>query len=265
MAKRANDLDRKTWLKYSMSVWSDIKRTAEERRLDHPAPFPEQLVRRLIECYTTSEDMVILDPFAGTGTTLVAAKRMGKQGIGFEIYDDFADIARVRCAQGSFWDGPDARLFRADARRMAEFLEEESVDLVITSPPYWDVLNRPRSKLWTQRRDDYGDSTADLGNIPDYGQFLEALEAIFREVHRVLKAEKFCIVIVMDISRDRTFYPFHVDVIRMMQDAGFNLEDIFIWDRRSEYHDLVPFGYPACFRAFKAHEYILVFRKEVSA
>jgi len=81
--RRANELDGRTWTRYSISVWSDIVRSAEEKALKHPALFPVALPRRLIEMFTTSDDLYILDPFMGTGSTLVAAKQLGRVGIGF--------------------------------------------------------------------------------------------------------------------------------------------------------------------------------------
>ena len=67
--KRANDLNGKEWARYSISVWNDISKTAEEKRMGHPAMFPEMLIRRLINCFTTSKELCILDPFMGSGTT----------------------------------------------------------------------------------------------------------------------------------------------------------------------------------------------------
>ena len=69
---KCNGLDGKNWLKNSVSVWSDLTRTAEEKKLKHPAIFPIALVRRLIDTFTLPGPGVVLDPFAGSGTTLVA-------------------------------------------------------------------------------------------------------------------------------------------------------------------------------------------------
>lgn len=91
--RRANELDGATWTRYSISIWSDIKKTPEEARLRHPALFPSALVTRLIECFTTSEDRVVLDPFAGVGSTVIAAEALGKVGIGIDISEEFIEKA----------------------------------------------------------------------------------------------------------------------------------------------------------------------------
>ena len=57
------------------------------------------------------------------------------------------------------------------------------------------------------------------------------------------------------------FYPYHEDVAKFMQAIGFIFDDIIIWDRRHEYNQMRPLGYPAKFRINKAHEYILIFQK----
>lgn len=105
---RANDLDGQTWTRYSISVWSDIKKSEEERGLQHPALFPEQLVRRAMDCFMAPEDDHVLDPFAGSGATIVAAERAGRRGTGIEIYDKFITIGEQRLAQRSLFDSGDA-------------------------------------------------------------------------------------------------------------------------------------------------------------
>ena len=102
--KEANRLSREEWLDLTQQVWfmypEDVKRDK-----DHPAPFPEKLPARLIRLYTFSAfrgfpGEVVLDPFAGTGTTCAAAKRMGRRWIGIDIVPRYVELARdrVRCA-----------------------------------------------------------------------------------------------------------------------------------------------------------------------
>src|SRR5258707_15274376 len=83
--RRCNSLDGKRWLQNSISVWGDIRKSPEELRLKHPAMFPTALAARLMESFLPAGPHVILDPFAGTGSTLVAASRAGKQGVGLEL------------------------------------------------------------------------------------------------------------------------------------------------------------------------------------
>jgi len=260
--RRANELDGKTWTRYSISIWSDIKKTQEEIDLGHPAIFPLALVTRLIEIYTNSDDRVVLDPFVGVGTTALAAKRMGKHGIGIELNPDFASKARARCEAPFMFDVPggSAVIHNADANDLLQYVDRESVDLVVTSPPYWDVLTQKRTADYKEVRH-YGDQSGDLGRIRDYREFLARLKSVFAKVYEVMRPGAYCCVVVMDIRKKNRFYPFHSDIADFMQEIGFIYDDIIIWDRRHEYNNMRPLGYPHVFRVNKAHEFILIFQK----
>jgi len=259
-----NDLDGKTWEKYSISVW-DITKTPEETKLRHPAMFPVELCKRLIRIYTKKGD-VVLDPFMGSGSTVIAARDLERVGIGIDINPKFVNLAKRRLSQQKLFpssvDQP--RIYCEDAINLTKFVEPETVDLVITSPPYWFVHKRKRTADYKEPRP-YSELSRDLGNIEDYGQFMESLKEIFSKVYKVLKPGKRCIVIVMDIRVQSLFIPFHIDIINMMKNIGFTLEDIIIWDRRKEYNNLRPLGYPYVFIVNKVHEYILIFRRNEEA
>ena len=94
--KRANDLEGAAWTRSSISVWSDLRKTPEEVALKHPAMFPTDLVKRLIHCFTREADLRILDPFCGSGSTLVAAHGLGRHGIGFEVAEEYQVLTRRR-------------------------------------------------------------------------------------------------------------------------------------------------------------------------
>ncbi len=77
----------------TLDVWDIPPESAN--RVRHPAPFPVELPQRLIELYTFSGD-VVLDPFLGSGTTVVAAHRTGRRGVGFDLDPAYVDLARAR-------------------------------------------------------------------------------------------------------------------------------------------------------------------------
>jgi DNA modification methylase len=255
--RRANRLDGKAWTRNSISVWSDIRKTPEEVRLKHPAMFPAALASRLIECFAAPGDAVVLDPFAGLGSTLVAAAEAGMQGIGIELNPDYARIARTRIAPT---DGPAPVLHTGDARSLSRHVVAGAVDLVITSPPYWDILTRRRTADGKAIRN-YGETHADIGRIAAYDEFLDALQHVFAQVFVALRPGKYCVVVVMDLRKHGRFYPFHSDLARRMESVGFIYDDLIIWDRRQEYNNLRPLGYPSTFRVNKTHEFVMIFRK----
>lgn len=277
--RRANSLDGKTWQRNSISVWSDIRKTPEETKLGHPAIFPVDLVLRIIKSFTRDDERLILDPFSGIGSTAIAAELLGKIGVGLDVSESFTERARgreipinysfdeqgvpsERSINGSVLPlhSGERRLHVADARDLLEFVEAETVDLVVTSPPYWDILLQRRSADQKAIRN-YGEEEPDLGKIRDYGAFIESLKDVFGPVYQALRPGKYCIVVVMDLRKKDIFYPFHSDVAAMMQALGFIYDDIIIWDRRHEYNNMRPLGYPYKFRVNKAHEFILIFQK----
>lgn len=260
---RANDLDGATWTKNSISIWSDIRKTREEIELGHPAIFPSQLVTRLIESFTRKDERVILDPFAGSGSTLVGASKLGRVGLGFEINAEFVELTKRRLSYRELWQteaDTESAIYLDDARNMLNYLQPDSVDMVITSPPYWDILSQKRTADGKEIRD-YGDTLEDLGKIDDYRQFIDELAEVFKPVFAALRPGKYCIVVVMDLRKKNRFFPFHSDVAQMMESIGFIYDDLIIWDRRHEYNNLRPLGYPAVFRINKCHEYLLIFQK----
>lgn len=260
--RRANNLDGKTWTRYSISVWSDLRKTAEDSRLRHPAMFPTALARRLIECFLAPEDEVVLDPFCGTGATLAAAYELGKRAIGIELSADY--VAKARDRLGLALAGGECVIHHADARRLREIVAPESVDLVVTSPPYWDILTRRRTADGKAVRN-YGDHNGDLGRIDDYDRFLSELAGIFAEVRAALRPGKYCCVVVMDVRKDATFFPLHADLATALRQQGFIYDDLIIWDRRAEYNNLRPLGYPSVFRINRVHEFVLIFRKRLAS
>ena len=81
------------FMEATLDVWKIAPESA--RRVQHPAPFPIELPRRLIDLYTYRGDVVV-DPFLGSGSTLVAAERTGRRGMGFDLDPEYVEIARDR-------------------------------------------------------------------------------------------------------------------------------------------------------------------------
>ena len=86
-------IERDEFMEATTSIWQ--MGTASAKRIGHPAPFPVELPRRLIELYTFAGDLV-LDPFIGSGSTAVAAKEAGRHYVGYDVSEDYLDLARQR-------------------------------------------------------------------------------------------------------------------------------------------------------------------------
>jgi DNA modification methylase len=300
--RHCNTLDGKRWLQNSISVWSDIRKTPEEMRLKHPAMFPQMLVERLIETFLPTDANVVLDPFAGSGSTILAAEAMGKQGIGLELSPEYVSLARCRLEeksevrsqksevrsqrsevrdqkseirsqksgngsqetgnrrQGAGGDDFQSVIYQASAAELLSYVEPDSVDLCITSPPYWNILNQRRTADLKATRH-YGNLDGDLGVVESYDEFLSMATDIFRDVLSVLKPGAYCCVIVMDLRKKNKFFPLHSDLAARLQETGYLYDDLIIWNRQSEYNNLRPLGYPSVFRVNKVHEFVLLMQK----
>ncbi|MFW9934864.1 MAG: DNA methyltransferase [Candidatus Thorarchaeota archaeon] len=251
---KLNALDGKTWTRYSISIW-EIGKTSEESHLQHPALFPQKLVERLIKIYTKPGDTV-LDPFMGAGSTLLAAQKQGCQAIGFDISREYIELAQQRLGSSK----SNVQVFCENSQKLTDHISPESIDLIVTSPPYWNIHRQRRTADGKTPRP-YTTSTHDLGNISNYSDFLTALDIVSKQLFSVLKPNHWCILIVMDLRKKNKFFPFHIDCIQQWIQNGYQLEDIIIWDRRKDYHNLRPLGFPTTFRVNKVHEYILIFQK----
>ena len=260
--RRANQLDGKAWTRYSISIWSDIRKTSEEIRLGHPAMFPAALVERLISIFTNGSQRIVLDPFAGTGTVPLVAKRLGKLGVGVELSSEYVRLAQERIGGSTLFEEPHGRavVHRANAFDLMEYVGPGTVDLVVTSPPYWNILEERRTADYKEIRN-YGDDTDDMGKISEYPEFLDSLQRLFKLVYGALRPGAYCCIVVMDIRKKSRFYPFHSDLASRLEQVGFTYDDVIIWDRRHEYNNMRPLGYPYVFRVNKAHEFILILQR----
>ncbi len=263
-SNRANKLLGADWLKHSFSIWRDLDKTPEEKKISslHPAIFSIAVVKKLIECYVPDNGKKILDCFAGTGSTLVAAHQSGLRGIGIDISKEYKDIflQRVNFSRGM---QKNLKYLVGDARTVLTEIKKNSIDFCVTSPPYWDILNRVRSAD-KKKITNYSDKPEDLGNVSDYKVFLEIFLEISQKVFDTLKDRSYFVVNVMDLRKGANFYPLHMDIAMTIKKAGFSLEDIIVWDRQKEYNNSRPLGYPYKFIINKVHEYFLVFRKNTS-
>ena len=169
-----NDLNSTEWMPETVSVWNqkglgaNHPDAAIERQ--HPAPFSFTDVSRLIRFFT-KKGGVVLDPFVGVGSTLKACAVEGRKGIGFELNQKYAALANQRLqteVRDFFATVEDQEIRIGDSRDLVPELNKNSVDFVVTSPPYWNILHKEDHKAKQERIENnldtkYGDDLRDLG------------------------------------------------------------------------------------------------------
>jgi site-specific DNA-methyltransferase (adenine-specific) len=95
---RIDTIENKEFIEYTKSIWRFP--TVSAKRIGHPAPFPVELPRRLIELYSFKED-VIFDPFMGSGSTCVAAMNTGRKYLGIDINEEYCKLAENRISSNN--------------------------------------------------------------------------------------------------------------------------------------------------------------------
>ena len=262
-----NDLTSTEWIPETVSVWTQRGLGAghadAQIERQHPAPFSFTDVSRLIRFFTKRDGMV-LDPFVGVGSTLKGCAIEGRRGIGFELNPKYAKLAkeRLRTEVRDLWGTAASQEVRVgDARSLVMELPENSLDFVVTSPPYWNILHKEDHKAKQERvihdlDTRYGNDKKDLGNIHTYEAFLPELASILGACSRPLKAKKYMAVIVSDFRDKSRFILFHADLARALEPYGFEMRGLSVLYQRHK--RIFPYGYPYAYVPNIHHQFILI-------
>jgi len=262
---RLNDLSGKEWIKFTKSWFKHSPPPRDRTKLIHPAGFPETLVREFVEFFT-KRNMWVLDPFLGTGSTLLAARAAGRNAVGVEINPRYAAMARSRLEEIAPSDGTRQLVLQGNSRDLRKILEKDyvrEVDFCITSPPYWNQLKRASLRQRERKQNgldtNYSDNPEDIGNIGDYEEFLDAQERIFSEVYGVMKVGGYLVVVTNNVFSQGRLYPLAFDTLTTLAESWVP-KDERVWlhdDKR-----LLPLGIYNAWVGNRSHQYCLIFRKE---
>jgi len=262
---RLNDLSGKEWIKFTKSWFRHSPPPRDRTKLIHPAGFPETLVREFVEFFT-KPNMWVLDPFLGTGSTLLAARASGRNAVGVEINPRYASMARSRLEAAPTSDETQQMVLQGNSRSLQKILVEnkvQEVDFCITSPPYWNQLKRAslRQRERRQRGFDtnYSDDPEDIGNISNYEEFLDAQKEIFDEVYGIMKVGGYLVVVTNNVFSEGRLYPLAFETLTTLAKTWIP-KDERVWlhdDKR-----LLPLGIYNAWVGNRSHQYCLVFRKE---
>ena len=263
-------LTAKEWLKNQLGVWQFTyeKRDVRDKSV-HPATYPIALPRRLIEQFTHQGELV-LDPFVGSGTTLVAAQDTNRNAVGFDLSANYVELSSQRLDdnRGLLSEATQVAV-HADAHSIPQYIRPESLSLVVTSPPYANLLNRKRkNKSRRNRKNDqlgkveqYSQDARDLGTMA-LDRYTTTMGDIFAALLPLLRPKAHCVVNVPDMWWENERITIHVSLIEELRRRGYELRNIIIWDRTNIVNRIGIFGWPSNYITMGVtFEYLLDFWK----
>ncbi len=264
-----NCLDAKNWMKNQVAVWefSYEKRDIRDKDI-HPAVFPIGLPAKCIELFTHKGEL-ILDPFSGIGTTLVAARDLQRNAVGFDLGKQYIKFTKERLAQPLLASKTQQIAICDDSINISNYLNENTVSLSITSPPYANMLNRPRenkslrgdmrNNKHYKKVQQYSKDPRDLGTM-EPKKFTEALGEIYKRILPLHKPGAHCVINITDLWWENKRIPLHLYTIEAMENVGYKLRNTIIWDRRNLVNGAGIFGWPSNYITLgTTFEYILDF------
>ena len=261
-----NCLSPKEWLQHQVGVWRVAYEGRDIRdKALHPAAFPIALAKRVIALFT-HEGELVLDPFVGSGTTLVAAQDLGRNAVGFDLQERYVDLCASRLARNGLFAQQVA--VHDDARNIPLYLYPHTVSLIWTSPPYANLLNRARrNKSIRERKNEqlgkveqYSQDPRDLGTLTPE-EYAGAIGDLFAALLPLLKPNGHCVVNVADMWWEGRRIVLHATLIAALSARGYELKNIIIWDRANVVNRIGIFGYPSNYITMgTTYEYLLHFQ-----
>ncbi len=254
-----------------ISKWFILRpRSRNKKEILHPAKYPENLVEMFLREFTGAGDNVF-DPMSGTGSTQLGALKMNRNAYGTELSQFFADIARERCSEwiaptgnnnSSGESKPECRIMVRDARQV-DTSDVPAIDYVLTSPPYWDMLNMKGAENQAKRKKkglqtSYSGDKEDLGNIADYKAFVDELTKIYLSIAGLMKPGAYMTIVVKNIKKKGRNYPFAWDLAHALQQQLILLPPVF-W--LQDDISIAPYGYGNTWVSNTFHQYCLTFQK----
>jgi DNA modification methylase len=253
--KEASRLSKEEWREYTKTVWH----VANVSDKSHPAVFPPEIPLRLIKLFSFVDE-IVLDPFAGTGTAALVALQNGRRAVCVEQSATYVEEIKARIGK---LDAPKShsKVIRGDARKMSS-IPDDSVGLVVTSPPYWNKAN-------------YGDGKSNIGTIASYPGFLRELRPAFEEVYRVLAPGRKFAVVTANVNQHTDHglltFPLASDIVVLLRSIGFVLINEVIWSKdgtggrwgsaNSQRPIFGSYPYPPNFLFKNVHEYVIIVAK----
>ncbi len=231
------------------TCWSFPKRGAwATHNPRYRGNFAPQVPRNIILRYSKEGDLV-LDPMVGSGTTLIECKLLHRNGIGIDINPDAVKLTQ-EALDFPYDTTSKQQVFQGDVRDLSA-IEDESVDLICTHPPYLNIISYSNGTI-----------PGDLSRITSPKKFCDEFEIGIREMYRVLKPNHYCAILIGDTRRSQHFVPLSSFVMQKFLQAGFILKEDII---KAQHNVSLSRQWIAKARKYGfyliMHEHLFVFRK----
>lgn len=250
-----NDLDSKKWKEYNDietdSLWIIEKRDSSGVHTGYyHGNFIPQIPRQLFKRYTKIGEW-ILDPFMGSGTSLIEAQRLGRNSIGIDLKRDVVEEAFKRIEKEKN-NKCIVKVKIGDSQKIKN-IGVEKVQFVIFHPPYWDIIK-------------FSEYDNDLSNQKTLNEYLKAFSKVIDNTTKYLEKDRYCACIMGDKYQNGRVIPLGFECMNLFLKKGFILKGIVVKNfgetkGKQNVHDI--WRYRALindFYVFK-HEYIFVFKK----
>lgn len=257
-----NDVNLNRWKEYGEiitdSLWVMERRDSSgAHKAWYWGNFIPQIPHQMLLRYTRTGDWV-LDPFVGSGTTLIECLRLGRNGIGVELNAGVAARAREIVAKAPNPHGVAAEIVTGDSTTLdyERLLAERGVgqaQLLVMHPPYHDIIH-------------FSDDARDLSNANSVDTFVEQFAQVVARTSPVLERGRYLAIVIGDKYAKGEWIPLGFQVMQAVQSQGYKLKSIVVKnfdETRTKREQKALWRYRALaggFYIFK-HEYILVFQK----
>ena len=271
-----NDLTGKDWLPETKSFFyqKGLGANHPEAQIEklHPAPYSFQDIGHLVRFFT-KKGLRVLDPFGGVGSTAKACEVDGRVCTSIELSPKWHELS-IKRLETEIGEGASKhhQFINGDSCEVLKTMENESVDFVVTSPPYWGILNKQDQKVIKNRvannlETKYSEDEKDLGNVERYEDFLDILVGkVFLECARILKNGKYMALVVSDFRDKSEYISFHSDLIYRLNKASIPNGGVLKLQGTKillqNHKSLLPYGYPFAYVENIHHQYVLIFKKE---
>lgn len=255
-----NDLDMKNWHDYedvlTTSLWTFQRENSGVHNASYHGNFIPQVPRQLFTRYTKKGDW-ILDPFMGSGTSLIEAQRMGRNSIGIELQSEVAKEVLGRLRQ-ELNPNCSTNVWVADSKTidMENILRTYNIkkyQFAIFHPPYWDIIK-------------FSENENDLSNTKTLEEFLDSFGQVIDNTTQYLEKNRYCAVVIGDKYANSQIVPLGFHCMNLFLERGFMMKAILVknFDKtRGKMNQKAIWRYRALASDFYIfdHEYIFIFKK----